>query len=73
MKLALFAILTVGYLVVAVFVWLQILLQCGMGPDSPAACNVRADQQAVIFGVLAPIGYALLAVVYWRHRRTKVQ
>ena len=71
MKLGLFAILTVAYLVIATFVWLQILLQCGMGPDSPAACNAQADSQSYIFIMAALVGYLLLAIVYWHHRRTK--
>jgi hypothetical protein len=73
MKLALFAILTVVHLSVAAFVWLQIVLQCGMGPDSAAACNVQADAQADIFVMAALLAYLLLAIVYWHHRRTKAQ
>jgi hypothetical protein len=43
-----------------------VLLQCGLGPDSPAVCNTTADQQGAAFLLGAIIFHAVLAIAYWR-------
>jgi len=72
-KLFLFLLVSVGYLLLTSFIWMQIELQCGMGPDSPFECNQRADQQGEIFAVVAIILYCLAVLISWRKLRTKVR
>ncbi len=73
MKVLIFLVTSAIYALVASFIWIQILLSCGLGPDSPAACNDRADHQAAIFAGIAIIVYGLFVIVYWRFRRPGVR
>ena len=67
MKALIFVVLSVAYAIVACFTFLALALRCGMGPDSPAACNDVADRQAFSFAVGALVFYAILSVGYWRY------
>jgi len=62
----LFLLATGAYAAVACVIYLGLLLQCGLGPDSPAACNDSADRQSASFVVGSLIFYAVLAFAYWR-------
>ena len=73
MKLFLIILISAGYFAVCSFIWLQIELQCGLGPDSPFECNQRADQRGTVFAVAAIITYGLAAFISWRKLRTKVR
>ena len=50
-------------------VYLAILLSCGMGPDSPAACNDPANIDAHRFLVGAAIAYLAVGLVLWFVRK----
>lgn len=65
MKAFAFGLGTLAYLLLAYFIWLQILLQCGLGPDSPVACNDKADRQSFSFVVGAVLFYLILSVGIW--------
>lgn len=62
-----------AYALIARFVWMQLLPHRGLGTDSLAACNVRADLQAEGFAAVALLGYALLTFLYWRKQRSGVR
>jgi len=72
-RLFLFLLVSAGYALVSSFIWMQIELQCGLGPDSPFECNQRADQQGELFVGVAIIAYCLAALISWRKLRTKVR
>jgi hypothetical protein len=61
-----FLLATVIYALVGAFVYLGILMKCGLGPGSSAACDITADRQGTAFLVGAIIFYAVLAFGYWR-------
>jgi hypothetical protein len=63
-----FVCASAGYAEVAYFIYVAVLLQCGLGPDSPAACDAAADKQSFDFAVRALVFYAVLSVGYWRCR-----
>ena len=68
MKGLAFATGTTVYLLLAYFIWLQVLLQCGLGPDSSPTCNARVDQELpFVFPILAVI-YIVGSVWFWRRR-----
>jgi len=58
---------SVVYAIIAYFIYLALTLQCGLGPDSPTACNDVADRQSFSFAVGAVVFYAILSVGYWRY------
>jgi len=58
---------------IASVVWLLIALQCGMGPDSPVACNERADQQAHLFALGSITVFLILSFFFWRRRGAGAQ
>ena len=66
-----FLAVSIAYAAVATFVWMQILLKCGLGPDSPAVCNQRADEQAFWFSVGAVALYVVFSIYIWRRKRAK--
>jgi hypothetical protein len=67
-KALIFISASVGYAIVAFFIFFLLILQCGLGPDSPVACNDSAETQAFSFAVGAFVFYAILSVGYWRYR-----
>ena len=68
-----FALIAVSavYALVAGFIWMLILLQCGLGPDSPVACNERADSQAFWFVIAAVAFYLIVSIAIWRLKRVR--
>ena len=66
-----FLAVSIAYAAAATFVWMQILLQCGLGPDSPVACNQRADDQAFWFLLGAVALYVVFLIYIWRRKRAK--
>ncbi|MCW3798127.1 hypothetical protein OMW55_09955 [Sphingomonas sp. BN140010] len=66
MRLFAFVSTTAAYALAATIIYASILLHCGLGPDSPAACNNMADRQGAAIRVGAIIFYAVLAFAYWR-------
>ena len=66
MRLFRFVLATGAYVVVASLIYLGLLLQCGLGPDAPAACNDSAESQSASFVVGAIIFYVVLAFAHWR-------
>jgi hypothetical protein len=69
-RAVLFCSLSLLFAIVATYAWLCILMSCGMGPDSPAACNRIADSDAHIFSISAWVAYAIFTVIYWRRKRS---
>ena len=57
---------SLAYWIVAVAIYLLITLQCGLGPDSPYECNMKADLQAAWFGLASFIVYFGAALAFWR-------
>lgn len=55
------------------FVALMLALQCGMGPDSAAACNDEADLDVTMFLVGAALFYTALSFFIWRRWRLGVR
>ena len=68
MKVVIFILASLAYLVFAYFIALQLQLQCGLGPDAPASCNDAADRQTISFVVGAVVFYLVLSVGYWWRR-----
>lgn len=68
MKLFFFLVLSVIYAVVAATISIIIVTQCGLGPDSPVACNKSADNQGLIFNLVGLAIYIGLSFFYWRRR-----
>jgi hypothetical protein len=58
---------SVLYALIAYFIYLTLILQCGLGPDSPASCNDAADRESFSFAVGAVVFYAIVSVGYWRY------
>jgi hypothetical protein len=72
MKAVIFVVSSAVYAFVAFLIYTGVLLQCGLGPDSPSQCDAIADRQAFIFAVGAIAFYAILSIGYWRlHRKSK--
>jgi hypothetical protein len=67
-KFAVFVAASLAYAVVAYFIYTGLILQCGLGPDTPSACNDAADRQSFSFAVGAVVFYAVLSVGYWWRR-----
>ena len=65
MKALIFVVASFAYAILAYFIALFLALQCGLGPDSPMACNATADRQVFSFAVGAIVFYAILSVRYW--------
>ena len=65
MKALTFILASIAYAIIACFICLQLMLQCGLGPDSSLACNYAADRQVFSFAVGAIVFYAVLSVGYW--------
>jgi hypothetical protein len=66
LKATLFVAASVAYLLLAYFIWLQVLLQCGLGPDSSPICDARVDRElSFVIPILAVI-YIAGAVWFWR-------
>jgi hypothetical protein len=59
---------SVIYTLSVYLIYRGLTLQCGMGPDSPAACNDGADRQSFSFALGAVVFYAVSSVGYWRYR-----
>ena len=59
---------TLLYAVAGIFIYLQFLLQCGLGPDSPNVCNDQVDQRlpSVIATLIAV--YVIGVLLIWRRR-----
>jgi len=68
-KALFFVCASAAYLLIAYFVAIILMGECGMGPDSPIACNDAADRQILSFAVGAIVFYAILSVRYWWPRR----
>jgi hypothetical protein len=60
------------YGLIGIFIYMQVLLQCGLGPDSPVACNERVDEQLPFVIPALVIVYIIGALLFWR-RRSKGQ
>ena len=73
MRVLRFLGISVVYGTIATFIWFQLLLSCGLGPDSSERCNATADHNAAIFTGIALIIYGLFVTLYWRGRRTGVR
>ncbi len=73
MRVMIFAIASLGYALAATFVWFPILLSCGLGTDSPVACNAEADFRAKVFVAGAVAFYGVATFIYWRLRRFGVR
>ena len=73
MKFFGFLVLSAVYGALASFIWFQIALSCGLGPDSPVSCNEKADRNAAFFAVAAIAIYGVAAFLYWRRPRSKVR
>jgi hypothetical protein len=71
MRGLLFVSLSVVWVVIGGLIWFSIKLSCGMGPDSPLACNMNADYQASLFLVFLLVGYGLFSLMYWSRRFRK--
>jgi hypothetical protein len=67
-KAVIFVAASALYALVAYFVFLALMLQCGLGPDSSSTCDASADRQSFSFAVGAVVFYAILSVGYWRYR-----
>ncbi len=68
MKSVTFIAASVAYTLIAYFIFLTLILQCGLGVSSPVACNDAADRQSFSFAAGALVFYAILSVGYWRYR-----
>ena len=68
MRLTVFLIASFAYAFVGVLIYSQVLLQCGLGPESPLACNERVDKQLpfVIPGLV--IVYIVGSILFWGRR-----
>jgi hypothetical protein len=71
MRLILFTLLSLGFWFCVYVMELLIMLRCGLGPDSPVACNDAADRDAVIALIVAGIIYLLGAAAFWRRSRRR--
>jgi hypothetical protein len=67
-KALIFVAASFAYAVVAYIVYTGLILQCGLGSDSPTACNAAADRQSFSFAVGAIVFYAVLSAGYWWRR-----
>ena len=73
MKLFNFLIGSSLYFFISMFTYFVILTQCGMGPDSPVACNLRAVDQGFGFILVALAVYLGLSLIFWRRRDAGAQ
>ena len=69
MRLAIFLLVSLAYGFCAYVAFLLITLRCGLGPDSPAACNDAADRDAAIMLMVAGVVYLIGAAAFWRRIR----
>jgi hypothetical protein len=56
------------YALIGVFIYMQVFLQCGLGPDSSVACNQRVDEQLPFVIPALVIVYIIGALLFWRRR-----
>ena len=71
MSRAIFISVSVMWAMVGAIIWAAIQFDCGLGPDSPEACNIEADSKARRFLIFLPIAYAIFAATYWSRRARK--
>jgi hypothetical protein len=69
MRLILFVFLSLGFGFCVYIMELLIILRCGLGPDSPVACNAAADRDAQTALIVAGVVYLLGSAAFWLRRR----